>query len=115
MASDAGDRPVLPHTSTTPLAGSGRRNQWPAEALPLAERLQGQLAIGDREWHALKHQRPRRAAEQIAASLVQLLAADDPSQPAPTEARERAIALLEHAVAWLKREITDPGCAAHGS
>ncbi len=87
---------------------------WPADALPLAERLHRQLSIGDREWHALKRQRPRRAAEQVAAALVQLLAADDPGATAPTDGRLRAIALLENAQAWLKAEISDPGCPAHG-
>jgi hypothetical protein len=114
MAADAGERPVMaqPNASATRIGPSKR---WPEEALPLAEQLQRHLAITDRDWHALKHQRPRRAAEQIAAALVQLLAADDPSQALPSEARERAIILLEHALAWLKREISDPGCAAHGS
>ncbi len=106
---------MVPQSNDPASLGAGRKNRWPQDALPLAEQLQGQLSISDRDWHALKHQRPRRAAEQIAAALVQLLAADDPSQAAPTEARERAIALLDHAVAWLKREISDPGCAAHGS
>lgn len=102
-----------PTEPAPPLAA--QRKSWPEEALPLAERLHSRLAIGDRDWHALKHQRPRRAAEQIASALVQLLAADDPSQATPTEARERAIALLDHGLAWLKREVSDPGCAAHGS
>ena len=115
MAADAGERPVLPQPTDVVLPESRRRNQWPPDALPLSEQLQRQLAINDRDWHALKHQRPRRAAEQIAAALVHLLAADDPSQALPSEARERAIALLENALAWLKREISDPGCAAHGS
>jgi hypothetical protein len=87
---------------------------WPEGALPLAERLHRELSIGDREWHALKRQRPRRAAEQLAAALVQLLAADDPGAFAPTEGRRRAMALVEHAEAWLKAEISDPGCPSHG-
>jgi hypothetical protein len=37
---------------------------WPGQARELAEELQRQLAIGDRDWHALKRQRPRRGAEQ---------------------------------------------------
>jgi hypothetical protein len=87
---------------------------WPDGALLLAEGLHRQLCIGDRDWHSLKRQRPRRAAEQLAAALVQLLAADDPGVATPTEARQRALALLEHAQAWLKAEISDPGCPSHG-
>lgn len=87
---------------------------WPVEALDLARSLQRSLVIGDRDWHALKGQRPRRGAEQIASALVQLLAADEPNRPEPTQARQEAIALLEHALGWLRREISDPGCPDHG-
>jgi hypothetical protein len=80
----------------------------------LAEQLQRCLTIGDRDWHALKHQRPRRGAEQLASALVHLLSGDDPSQPLATEARERAIALAEHGLQWLKGELRDPGCPSHG-
>jgi hypothetical protein len=100
-------------SSPTPAAAANPR-RWPDAALPLAERLHRELCIGERDWHALKRQRPRRAAEQLAAALVQLLAADDPGSPAPTEARLRALALVEHAQGWLRAEISDPGCPSHG-
>jgi len=45
---------------------------------------------------------------------VQLLSGDDPCQSNPTEARQRAIALAEHGLLWLKAEINDPGCPSHG-
>jgi hypothetical protein len=80
----------------------------------LAQGLQSRLVINDRDWHALKAQRSRRASEQIAAALVQLLAADQPADRAPTPARLDAIALLEHAIGWLKAEVSDPGCPSHG-
>jgi hypothetical protein len=76
--------------------------------------LQRLLAIGDRDWHALKRQRPRRAAEQLAAALVQLLEADDPRQSQAGMARAQAIALVEHALGWLRAELSDPGCPQHG-
>jgi hypothetical protein len=100
-------RPVIPQPAAP-------ANSWPETARPLAEQLQRQLAIGDRDWHALKRQRPRRAAEQLAAALVQLLSADDPGHSAPTPAREQAIALTEHALQWLRAEVSDPGCPSHG-
>jgi hypothetical protein len=87
---------------------------WPEGSLELAEQLQRRLCIDERDWHALKGQRPRRGAEQIAAALVHLLAADDPSRRSATPARERAIALLEHGLAWMRAEISDPGCPNHG-
>ncbi len=113
------DRPVeatsVPAETATPSGAlTDSRRSWPPEALPLAERLHRQLSIGDRDWHALKHQRSRRAAEQMAAALVQLLAADEPAAAASTEGRRSAIALLENAQAWLRAEISDPGCPAHG-
>jgi hypothetical protein len=96
------------------LSGGGSAREWPPEALDLAQRLQRSLTIDDRQWHRLKSQRPRRAAEQLAAALVQLLAADEPGKPAPTRAREEACALVEHALGWLRSEISDPGCPSHG-
>ncbi|WP_198006445.1 DUF6439 family protein [Cyanobium sp. PCC 7001] len=72
------------------------------------------LVINDRDWHALKTQRARRGAEQLAAALVQLLAADDPRQSGIGPARQEAAELVEHALAWLRAEISDPGCPSHG-
>jgi hypothetical protein len=86
---------------------------WPEGALDQAVALQRQLAIGDRDWHALKAQRPRRGAEQLAAALVLLLGGDDPGAPQPSEARLQAVALVEHGLGWLRSEISDPGCPSH--
>ena len=87
---------------------------WPQESLALAQQLQRSLSIAECDWHALKGQRPRRAAEQISAALVHLLARDEPGRSDSGEAREQAIALLEHSLAWLRAEIRDPGCPSHG-
>jgi hypothetical protein len=98
-----------------PAAGAaGRGHGWPETSRELAEQLQRLLVIGDRDWHARKAQRPRRAAEQLAGALVQLLGADDPAATTGGEARERAIALTASALAWLKGELKDPGCPDHG-
>lgn len=109
--------PVAPLSppSPPPLSAPEERGRgWPPEALELAQRLQRSLTIDDRQWHRLKSQRARRAAEQLAAALVQLLASDDPASAAPTPAREDAIALVDHALSWLRAEIRDPGCPTHG-
>jgi hypothetical protein len=92
----------------------GQRTAWPEGSGELAEQLHRQLVIGDRHWHALKGQRSRRAAEQLAGALVQLLGADDPAAISGGEARERAIVLTASALAWLKGELRDPGCPDHG-
>ncbi len=99
--------------SSRPLSRAPGQASWPDEALAQAVALQRSLAIGDRDWHALKTQRARRAAEQLSSALVQLLSGDDPSAPRPTEARERAIALVANGLSWLKAELSDPGCPSH--
>ena len=104
---------VSPVSQPRPTSGVDRQ-QWPEGALELAQDLQRQLVIADRDWHALKSQRCRRASEQIAAALVLLLSADQPADRAMGAARLDAIALLDHAIGWLKAEISDPGCPSHG-
>jgi hypothetical protein len=109
--------PLLMSVSGTPGASavlSGSSTHWPPEALALARELQRSLSIDDKEWHQVKTHRPRRAAEQLAAALVQLLSADDPKAAMPTQARQDAIDLVEHALGWLRAEISDPGCPSHG-
>jgi Family of unknown function (DUF6439) len=94
------------------------RQRWPEQALPLAAELQRSLSIDDRQWHALKGQRHRRAAEQISSALVLLLRESERSAPKGSDPGtgpgQDAIALLEHALGWLKGEIRDPGCPSHG-
>jgi len=107
-------RPVVTPGIQPESSRSPQRQQWPDGALELAQGLQRCLVINDRDWHALKAQRCRRASEQIAAALVQLLAADQPAERNLTPARGEAIALLEHAIGWLKAEVSDPGCPSHG-
>ncbi|MEB3260124.1 MAG: DUF6439 family protein [Cyanobacteriota bacterium] len=110
----ASREPAPPGTLDGASPGGGTSREWPPEALALAQRLQQSLTIDDRQWHRLKSQRPRRAAEQLAAALVQLLAADSPASPTSSRAREDACALVEHALGWLRSEISDPGCPSHG-
>lgn len=90
-----------------------QQRQWPAEALQTAIALHRHLAIPERDWHALKAQRPRRAAEQLAAALVQLLSASGASNATAAEGTQQCLALLEHAQQWLRAEISDPGCPSH--
>jgi hypothetical protein len=108
-------RPVLTDISPDlPITPTHQR--WPEQALPLAIELQRSLCINDRQWHALKGQRQRRAAEQISSALVLLLRESESSAPCLSTqgTGQEAIALLEHALGWLKGEIRDPGCPSHG-
>ncbi|MFN6337731.1 MAG: DUF6439 family protein [Cyanobacteriota bacterium] len=101
-------------TPEAPAPVAGRGPDWPPDALALAQQLQRCLSIHERDWHRLKGQRSRRAAEQLAGALVRLLAGDDPKLGAATPARREAIELVDHALGWLRSEISDPGCPAHG-
>lgn len=109
--------PLLPRPvssrSSEPIGHKPAGISWPDGALESAVALQRTLCIGDRDWHALKHQPSRRAAEQVSAALVQLLAADDPRSSRGGEARQQAIALLENSLGWLRGELRDPGCPSH--
>ena len=78
--------------------------QWPEGCVQLSRDLHERLRIGDRQWHQLKSQRERRAAELLAAALTQLLsngAADDIEQ------------LTQQAAGWIKGDLKDPGCPRH--
>lgn len=115
MVLNACFRPVLADLSPD-LPRTQTHQRWPEQALPLAAELQRSLSINDRQWHALKGQRQRRAAEQISSALVLLLRESEPSAPSRSAlgSDQEAIALLEHALGWLKGEIRDPGCPSHG-
>ena len=110
-ATPPSDGPVAP---AEPERSPKPQRLWPEGSAALAEQLHRRLAIGDRDWHALKAQRSRRAAEQLAAALVVLLSADGPTSSAASPARAQALALVEHAAGWLRGEISDPGCPSHG-
>ena len=109
MAPRQGIRPVQSPSSE----GSAKR--WPAGSQELARKLHQQLSIGNHQWHALKGQPQRRAAEQLSAALVQLLDEDNsPAAAGTTTQRLQALALVEHALGWLKGDLRDPGCPSHG-
>ena len=77
------------------------------DQLHLAETLQRQLAISERDWHRVKTDRHRRAAEQLSAALLLLLRNG-------AQADGDVVALLESAQRWIIREQRDPGCPDHG-
>ncbi len=107
-------RPVKdPDTSLVASPSLKPSRSWPEGAHGQAVALQRQLALGDRDWHALKGQRSRRAAEQLAAALVLLLAGDNPATSQSGPARLAAIELVENGLGWLKGELADPGCPSH--
>ena len=81
-----------------------QRSDWPEEALEAARDLHRRLSIDDRQWHRLKTQPERRAAELLAAALSQLIS---DGRSADVEQ------LASQAVGWLRGELKDPGCPRH--
>lgn len=100
-------------SAAIPLATTTAPSGWPPEALDLAIALHRSLLLGDRQWHAFKHQKGRRGAEQISAALVQLLHDPQGTGSGDPERRTAVLALLEQGLSWLKGELRDPGCPTH--
>ena len=83
---------------------TARPTEWPEESKGLSRDLHQSLRIGDRQWHQLKSNRDRRAAELLAAALTQLI-----SNGAGTEVEQ----LTRQALGWIGGDLKDPGCPRH--
>ena len=79
-------------------------SKWPDKAKPLAIELHEQLSLNNKNWHQLKNDSDRRAAELLAGAMVQLL-----SNGSSSDVNE----LVTQSLRWLKREIKAPRCADH--
>ena len=77
------------------------RTDWPDAALTNSRELHNLLRIDDRQWHQLKSNRDRRAAELLSAALVQLLGDGESND---------VEALTQQALGWIKGDLKDPGC-----
>ena len=77
---------------------------WSIEAIELAKNLHSELMLNDKNWHKLKSNSNRRAAELFAGALVQLLEGGNSSD---------IEALANQAICWIKGEVKDPGCPRH--
>lgn len=78
-----------------------RQSDWPEQALTNSQELHDLLRIDDRQWHRLKSDRDRRAAELLSAALVQLLGDGENSD---------IEALTQQALGWIRGDLKDPGC-----
>ncbi len=74
---------------------------WPSKSKDLAKDLHSQLTINDLDWHKLKGNSDRRAAELLSAAISQLLNDGE---------LEDVESLVTQSIKWLKREIKDYGC-----
>ncbi len=80
------------------------KNFCTPKAFDLARKLHLELSLSDKDWHQLKSNSKRRAAELFAGALVQLI------EGGKTEDVE---ALANHGIAWIKGNVKDPGCPKH--
>tara|TARA_B100000029_G_C17568344_1_gene955786 strand:+ start:1645 stop:1896 length:252 start_codon:yes stop_codon:yes gene_type:complete len=74
---------------------------WKEEAKELAIKLHLLLIIDDKNWHELKNDSDRRAAEQLSAAMVQLVSGGESSNIED---------LIQQSLLWVKREIKAPKC-----
>ncbi len=79
-------------------------HKWPNSATSLAIELHDQLRINDRNWHELKGNSDRRAAELLSGAMVQLLSGGKISD---------VEVLINQSILWLNKKIKDPGCPGH--
>ncbi len=80
------------------------KTSWSTKVIDLAIELHAELSLNNKNWHQLKSNHERRAAELIASALIQLIRGGKSSD---------VEVLLEQSILWLKREIKDPGCPNH--
>ncbi len=78
--------------------------RWPSNAKETAIELHSQLKLDDTNWHQLKSNSERRAAELLSGAIVQLLSGGKPSEIEQ---------LINQSVKWIKREIKAPSCQEH--
>ena len=83
---------------------SALKDSWPTEAKEIAVSLHSLLSINHKNWHALKGNPDRRAAELFAGAIVQMLSDGDKAD---------IIGLASQGILWLKGELKDPGCPDH--
>ena len=78
--------------------------KWPLNAKEAAIELHSQLKLDNNNWHQLKGDSERRAAELISGAMVQLISGGKSSE---------IEALLNQSLKWIKQEVKDPVCPHH--
>ena len=80
------------------------KSKWPDNSKELAIQLHSKLRLNNENWHKLKRNSDRRAAELLSSAIVQLLSEGKPSD---------IEALLNQSIRWIKKEIEAPSCPDH--
>ncbi len=81
-----------------------KQSIWPLKAIGLSKDLHDQLRLSEKNWHQLKSNKERRAAELLSGALTQLLQGGEYSD---------IQAMVTQGMLWLNQEIRDPGCPRH--
>ncbi len=77
------------------------KSKWPPNAKELSIRLHDKLSLDHHNWHQLKGNPNRRAAELLSGALIQLLSDGNISE---------IESLIEQSMRWLKKEVKAPAC-----
>ena len=76
-------------------------SEWPVGSKELAIELHALLSLNNNNWHQLKGDSNRRAAELLSGAIVQLL----------SEGKQSDIEdLINQSMRWVKGELKAPGC-----
>ena len=80
------------------------KNIWSKETETLVKALHEELILNNHDWHKLKTNKNRRAAELLTSAISQII----------NNGKQTDIeALIEQSLRWIKEEVKDPGCPSH--
>ena len=77
---------------------------WPEGTSEIIKQLYLSISLNNKNWHKLKNNPDRRAAELLVSALAQIVNQGK---------SEDVTTLIEQALKWAKNEIKDPGCPSH--
>jgi len=79
-------------------------HDWPLGTNEIIKELYLKISLNNRNWHQLKTNSDRRAAELLTSALAQIINKGK---------KEDVISLIEQSLKWVKNEVKDPGCPSH--
>ena len=77
---------------------------WSERTKLLIKDLHSELVIDNKNWHRLKNDSDRRAAELLISAISQISEGGD---------KDYVMKLVKQALLWINNEIKDPGCPSH--
>ncbi|ABX08655.1 DUF6439 family protein [Prochlorococcus marinus] len=80
------------------------KSKWSSATHKLVKELHSELTLSNKNWHQLKNNSERRAAELLISAIAQIINGGETSD---------IQSLIHQALLWLNKEIKDPGCPSH--